>query len=354
MKILLVGEFSGVHNNLKYGLETLGHNVKILASGDSYRKFQYDYHLEPYEGKYWGKIKNILFFYRNLFKYINYDIVQFMSPFSIPYYYCYFGIPYLLFKLNKRSVYYVCGTDPALLSSEGEFSYFPFDNKNSSEYPNYAPYEKIDYYNWFLNNINIIVPSMYEYYVGYKNNKKLAKFIMLPGSGIYKKNNDNIKQKKINILFGKTRYDVKGVSYIQKAIEYLKDNYSDIVNVKIVERVSFSEFINSLEEADIIIDQCKSYSYGMNAIFAMEKSKVVLSGLEIEALIYFNLKSAPIVNIRPSSSNIIQQLTLLIENSSRLNLLKEESLSYVKRFHNPKIIASMFEKTYSDLLSNKN
>lgn len=349
MKILLVGEFSGVHNNLKVGLESLGHEVKILASGDSYRKFGYDFHIEPYSSKYIGKIKNIFHFYKNLFKYINYDVIQFISPFSIPYYYYYLGIPYILFRLNRKSVYYVCGTDPALLNSQNKFLYFPFDDKNSIEYPDYSAYEKFNYYNWFLNKINIIIPSMFEYYIGYQNHKKISDFIMLPGSGIYKDSQIKTNNSKINILFGKTRHDVKGAIYIQKAIEFISEKYKDLVDIKIIEKVSFLEFLNYLEEADIVIDQCKSYSYGMNAIFAMEKSKIVFSGIEPESFSYFKLKSSPIINIRPDVSNIINEIIQLIENKPRIEILKNDSLSYVKEYHNPQKIALKFENIYHKL-----
>jgi len=48
MKILLVGEFSGVHNNLKMGLKALGHDVKLAADGDGFKKFGYDFRIKPF------------------------------------------------------------------------------------------------------------------------------------------------------------------------------------------------------------------------------------------------------------------------------------------------------------------
>ena len=61
MKILLVGEFSGVHNNLKKGLIELGHDVILAADGDGFKSFGYDLRLKPFVYKQNDKIYNILF-----------------------------------------------------------------------------------------------------------------------------------------------------------------------------------------------------------------------------------------------------------------------------------------------------
>ena len=42
MKVLLVGEYSGVHNNLKKGLEKLGVKVILINGGDAWKSFGAD------------------------------------------------------------------------------------------------------------------------------------------------------------------------------------------------------------------------------------------------------------------------------------------------------------------------
>jgi hypothetical protein len=42
MKILLLGEYSRLHNSLKEGLETLGHQVIIVGFGDKFKQFPVD------------------------------------------------------------------------------------------------------------------------------------------------------------------------------------------------------------------------------------------------------------------------------------------------------------------------
>ena len=43
MKILLLGEYSRLHNSLKEGLVALGHEVTIVGCGDKFKKLPVDY-----------------------------------------------------------------------------------------------------------------------------------------------------------------------------------------------------------------------------------------------------------------------------------------------------------------------
>ena len=43
MKILLLGEYSRLHNSLKEGLVALGHEVIIVGCGDKFKKLPVDY-----------------------------------------------------------------------------------------------------------------------------------------------------------------------------------------------------------------------------------------------------------------------------------------------------------------------
>jgi hypothetical protein len=42
MKILLLGEYSNLHNSLKEGLCNLGHEVTLISTGDGFKGFSSD------------------------------------------------------------------------------------------------------------------------------------------------------------------------------------------------------------------------------------------------------------------------------------------------------------------------
>ena len=47
MKILLVGEFSRLHNSLKEGLLILNHEASIIGTGDDFKEFPVDFSIKP-------------------------------------------------------------------------------------------------------------------------------------------------------------------------------------------------------------------------------------------------------------------------------------------------------------------
>ncbi|MBK9224430.1 MAG: hypothetical protein IPO23_06900 [Flavobacterium sp.] len=47
MKILLIGEYSRLHNSLKEGLESLNHEVTIVGTGDKFKNFHVDISIAP-------------------------------------------------------------------------------------------------------------------------------------------------------------------------------------------------------------------------------------------------------------------------------------------------------------------
>lgn len=352
MKILLVGEFSGVHNNLKKGLNALGHDVTLAADGDSYRGFDSDFKLKPYSitskmnriVRWFYHLRNILYFIKNYKTFFGNDIVQFISPFAIQS--TYFLISYLIFWLNKKTIYYVCGADPAYLKSEEHFKYFPYDDKKNMEYPKYNGYS-LKYYKRFIKRIDQIIPSMYSYKVGYCNSTKLTDPIPLPGIGKYVGKNE-VSDKKINILHGITRFNFKGSKYILEALDELEKRFPQTVNVIVVEKLPFEEYIKLYQNAHIIIDQCKSYDYGMNAIYAMEHGKIVLSGAEDVAMEYLGFEGYQIINIKPNMNQIVAELEKIIrKNSDDISKMENESISFVKKYHNPIKIARKFETIYS-------
>lgn len=347
MKILLLGEFSGVHNNLKKGLHELGHQVTLANNGDSFKKFSQDLHISPFNGRYFGKIFNVLYFFFNIRMFVGYDIVQFINPFALPYYYRFFGISNIVFKFNKKVVYYACGTDPAYISIKEKLDYFPFNDEEIIKKQNgYNRFDMRASYNSFLQNIDKIIPSSYSYALGYWNNKKLCKPIPLPASGHYAAETKPAAAKR-KILFGVTRKGFKGADYIIQALNRIKKSHPDKVEITIVERLPFAEYKKKLQDCDILIDQCKSYGYGMNALFAMEQGVIVLSGSEKETLKYSNLENCPVINITPCVKQIEEEITRLI-NYSEIDLckLKKLSLDYAKHTHGLQIITNLFVAEY--------
>jgi hypothetical protein len=346
MKVLLLGEFSGVHTNLKEGLVGFGHDVKLASDGDGYRNFSSDISITPFKSKYIGKILNLLYFIVRLHRFIGYDVVQFINPFVFPYYFHYLGLPKLVFMFNKKTIYYVCGTDPAFLTVSDKLSYFTYDDPASKEYPDYGKKNKLNIHKSFIKDVDVIVPSMYGYYLAYADSPKVQEPIPLPGAGKYI---DCIKplEGKLKILFGITRPGIKGADHILKALEEIKSKHSDKVEITVVSKLPYNEYEVLLSQTDVLIDQCKSYSYGMNAIHAMEKGVIVLSGSEQIAMEYLGVLRCPVINITPDVKQIIDSIEDIITTEAFYQKrIKREIIKYVIKNHNHKIIAQKIINIY--------
>ena len=75
MKILLVGEYSRLHNSLKKGLSKLNHNVTLVSCGDDFKNYPSDFYIKaPFFKKYF--FLNIIFRGLRKFHIINLEKIE--------------------------------------------------------------------------------------------------------------------------------------------------------------------------------------------------------------------------------------------------------------------------------------
>ena len=79
MKILLLGEYSNVHNTLAQGLRELGHTVPVVSNGDFWKNYPRDIDVSRRPGKMGGMLL-MAKIYALLPRLRGYDIVQFINP----------------------------------------------------------------------------------------------------------------------------------------------------------------------------------------------------------------------------------------------------------------------------------
>lgn len=340
MRVLLLGEFSGVHNNLKRGLEFYDHYAFLCANGDGFKNLNYDFKLEKYDkSKSFYRIRNVINLYRNINLFINYDIVQFISSNVFPTYFKLAGISLVIKIFNKKMSYYICGTDPTYLKSKSNFDYFPFD-QNSSEMPKYRLYNII-FHNIFLKNMDFLIPSMYTYYIGYKEYSKITRMVPLPS---FDSETYSVKTKnKLKILFGITREEFKGAKFILEALRRIEKVYKEFISIEIVKQIEFKDYVKKVDQCDILIDQCKVYEYGMNSIYGLERGKIVLSGNNPAIHPYNNFFKCPIIHIKPDENFIFEEIEKLIKKDSfAIEKLKLKGPNYVKNTHDYKEVSKLF------------
>ena len=349
MKILLLGDFSGYGVNLKKGLASLGHDVVIAAHSDNWKKFTGDIDLSKDKKSRFPRLAARAGAFQLLKEITGYDVVQLIDPFT--FYMNYFPRKYFyqrIFEENGRSFLIAANMDA-------------FFWRHSKEYLDYTPYEEMKKYDWddytefktgikaynfneyIATQVDGIIAVMHDYKVGYIHNfaKKLAT-IPLPIDLEEIKCTEINPARKIKFLHGLNRYGFKGTRYIVEAFEELSKKYPNDVEFVLNERMPFEQYKKVLASTHVVIDQVNSYSYGMNALYAMALGKVVMTGAEPEAMDTLGVSDCPAINLRPDKNYIIKQVENMLDLQGQLPYLGHESRKFVEKYHNSAHIARKY------------
>lgn len=342
-KILLIGEFSGLHTNLSSGLKQLGYDVVIASSGDGKKKFSRDIDLSLNFRK--KPIKSIANIIRFLIVAKKFDVVQFIYPVIFPIKLNSFLLR-LIVKRNKKSFFVAAGTDYCFITSCKKFRYNPY--VPMLQHKEFGFSDNIKYLkNWGDELLRIsdgVIPVMYEYAIGYEGSNKKLNTVPLPvdlKDIVYQ---ENKVTEKIIIVYGRTRPGFKGEEHIMPALSRIQKDF-DHVEVRILEGLSSDEYINELKSCNILIDQCNSYSYGMNAIFGLALGKLVFSGNEVECRNEFK-REIPIVNIVPDENAIFETISNYLEPC----IIEEKGMlgrEFVESFHDATIVAEKYIENWT-------
>ena len=364
MKILLIGEYSRLHNSLKEGLIAQGHEVITVASGDHFKKYDVDYsiHSAFFSGLWFirnaatlvykittidlEKIERAVRFYFILPKLEGYNHVQLINSDAIETY------PFLarfLYKkvfqnIESRSLL-VCGDETPIIDylfkKEMKYSvltpYFE-DNSLQKKFKFPLKYRTKNYrktFDWLHDNCNSLIASDLDYKIPLEAMKYEAHFIPNP----INTNAIQFKELEINakvvIFLGINRgsYIKKGISFFEKALGIIKEKYNSNVEILITENIPYNQYISLYNKAHILLDQVYAYDQGYNALEAMAKGKVVFTGAENEFMKHYNLTQSVAVNALPDVDSLVNELSFLIENPGEIIAIGKRARAFIEKEH---------------------
>ena len=347
MKVLLLGEYSSLHRFLKEGLQELGVEVTLVANGDGWKNISgADRYLYGTSNTKIGRsYHRIIEPYMIAKDFKGYDVVQVINTKLYSH------------RINKDIMRRIklqnglfslaaCGVDYRLCQAykEGKFDYYLFDYEKPREYFGNTKYSQ----KWIENDIaienmaDIIIPSMYDYTVGYSENPSLNGVIPLPINLKGIKYEDNVVGDKVVFFHGISRPSVKGTPFIKEALEKLKEKYPSDVEVIITEKLPYDEYVKVMKKTNIAIDQCCCHSYGINACISLGQGKVVLSNNSEMNMDVLNVGSSPIISIKPDSNQIFSELCKVLDNKKQILETGRKSRIYVEDTHDHVKVAKMY------------
>lgn len=375
MKILLVGDYSNVHATLAEGLRALGHTVVVASDGDGWKNYPRDIDL----ARRGGGLRYYLQLWRKFHRFRGYDVVQIINPVFLPLkaeriwpFYKY------LRRHNKKVVMGAFGMDYYYIDACLDCKTFRYSDFNFGAHVRHYPTADAFRRDWhegakgalnrqIASDCDGIVCGLYEYWASYQRMQNLRgklTFIPFPikvqpasnrtPSSARLSSLEECKKSSNDISFflgiqrGKEEY--KGTDVMLRALERVEREYPERCRVVKVESVPFEEYVRLLHGSDVLLDQLYSYTPAMNALEAMARGIVVVSGGEPENYeVLGETQLRPIVNVRPDEEDVYQQLRSLALNPEQVVRLKKESQEYIRRHHDHLKVAQRYEDFYKRL-----
>lgn len=376
MKILLVGEYSRLHNSLKEGLESLKHQVVLISTGDYFKNYPSDIKIKrKFESGFLKKIKIGIFLVtkidltslsikKQVFKHKDklkgFDVVQLINESS-------FGINpahekqiiSYLNKNNKKLFLLSCGTDYSSVSyALGD--HLPYSilegYKNGTIHKKkydfalkYTQPSFVDLHNYLFSKIEGVIASDLDYHLPLKNHPKYLGLIPNPINLEKLQVTNNPINKKITIFLGinKNNEHTKGIHYFKKALAIIDKKYADKIQLKIVENLSYDIYIKIYDKAHIILDQVLGLDQGYNALEAMSKGKLVFTGAGKEFEKYYKLSKKIAINAEPNAQKIAEALEHLILHPEKIIEIGNNARKFIEQEHDYKKIAQKYVDTWT-------
>ena len=362
MKILLLGEYSNVHNTLAEGLRKLGHEVTVASNGDFWKDYPRDIDLARKPGKL-GGLRLLAKVYAQLPRWRGFDVVQLINPLFLelkaerirPVY-------HYLRRHNRKMVLCALGMDYYWVHeciTRKPLRYSDFNIGNELRTDPVALRDRDDWLDTAKGRLNqeiardcdAIVATPYENYACYQPLfPEKTTFIPFPIKPINPaKPISPASPLKLFIGISRGRSQYKGTDIMLRAAEDVKRQYPDRLEIIKVEGVPFAEYQRLMDGSDVIMDQLYAYAPAMNALLAMSKGIIVIGGGEPESYEILGEKELrPIVNVQPNYESVRHELEQLVLHPERTTVLKQQSRDYVGRHHDYLKVARRYEQLYSD------
>jgi len=383
MRILLVGEYSNVHWTLAEGLRAIGHEVTVVSDGDGWKDYPRDINLK--RGPIGSKLSTLNYLRRIacVFPRLRgYDIVQLINPVFLDLRAERIWPFYRYLRRHNRSLFLgAFGIDHYWVKVGMDCKTFRYSDFNFGSQLRDYPFMRTMIADWLngpkgtLNqriaeDCDGIITGLYEYEMCYRPffpsktrfipfpinfssvtptstiNHKPSTINHKPSTINHKPSTINHKPSTINLFIGiqRSRSSYKGTDIMLAALQRLKADYPDKINIFKAEDVPFAQYQEMMNNSHVLLDQLYSYTPAMNGLLAMAKGLILVGGGEPEHYELLGEKELrPIINVQPSEEDVYQQIaTRLLSGKENIHQLQLDSIEYTRRHHDHIKVAQQY------------
>jgi len=373
MRILLVGEYSRLHNSLKEGLLRLGQEVVLVSAGDNFKNYPSDFSYAPVlfsQNIFFVVLKKVVFrltgidlsmletairFWLLLPKLKDFDCVQLVNSNAIETFPGWqIKLYKRLFKQNKKIFLLICGDETPVVEIQLQnklkrSALTPVlenpEIKNKFKYSlKYVTKPYRDLFTFAQKSVNKMIVSDLDYWLPMKQTAYETFLIPNPVNVDVIKHETLKMEGKIVIFHGINRinYLKKGNSYFEEALDIILKKYINQIEIIVAESLPYACYIHAYNLAHLVLDQVYAYDQGYNALEAMAKGKVVFTGAETEFMEHYRLSERVAVNAVPDVGSLVKELSFLIENPEEIISMGKRARAFIEKEHHYLIIAQRY------------
>lgn len=359
MKVLLIGEASGVHRNLKLGLTQLGVEcLHVTQSASTSWKWYDDTFSPDLPGVLGGVARNISPFLK-IAQLGRFDVANYVNTITTVHgkYTKYFDLP--LMRRNARLMsYYALGCDEiGLIRRNPNLPYNPCTGCLASNdilatdcalqlNPIYERSEERVRKYFDFGACSVVEYSHVERIFGphYARIQFPVDAAPIPFVGA---SADRVTR----IIHTPTRRGFKGTDVVLSAIEKLNALRSDF-DFRVIEGLAYPDYLTAVQNSDIVIDQVHGQSSGMNALEMLAAGKIVFSGATELGRSFFPFgDQSPSFDASPDADELAATLSSALDRKQEFPALAAAGRQYVLDHHDPVKVARLFLDSWTAELS---
>jgi len=381
MNILLIGEYSRLHNSLKEGLQALGHTVVHLGFQDGFKHYPVELALEKKWDQGWRKKCKVALFklsgfdisshltYRQFVKLQSqcqdFDVVQLINENS---FYCQpkteQKILSYLFAHNKKVFLLSCGDDfinvhycfanPSYKSAAQPYLAGKISDKAFTGVLKFRQQSFKKLHDYLYQHIQGVIATDMDYHLPLLGHSRYLGLHPNPVNVDQLDFQPLAMQDKIVIFMGinTLSYYKKGLDAFETALAIIEQKYPEQVEICVTTNLPYAEYITQYNKAHIILDQAYAHDQGYNALEAMAKGKVVFTGAEHEFLQYYQLTEAVNCNATANVDQLVEAISYLIEHPAELVAIGERARKFIEKEHHYQQIAGRYVATWQNTTRN--
>lgn len=373
MKILLLGDASNLHNTLGGALCRMGHDVTVMSQGSGWLNTRRDIDIRRRTGKLGGLLL-VARLAGPLHRHMRgYDIVAVQNPHFLPLKPARLRWFFDRLRRDNGSVFLSASATDEVYVSEA------LDPRSPLRYNEYrigsrpAPYAIADpvtlqrwqapdmkaWADYFYDRIDGAVSALYEYHVALRTRLPDDK-IAYGGIPVnldnlpFRQISPDIRQVRLFLGRHRSRQTEKGTDLLETAARRVADASGGRVTLNIVENRPYDEYVDTMCDSHIMLDQIYSYTPATNALIAMARGLNAVSGGEDDYYRFIGEKdNRPIINAPTDPDELTETLRLACSDHEAIAKRSYASRRFVERHNEAGIVARRYMDFWMKRLEGK-